>query len=52
MMGLQCKACGMTIEAQIRNSVYNGVSAWPIEEAREVLAGIRARGQRAPQVQS
>lgn len=28
---------GMTIEAQIRRSVINGVPAWPIEEAREAL---------------
>lgn len=30
-------ACGMTIEAQIRASVINGVPAWPVEEARDVL---------------
>ena len=28
---------GMTIEAQIRRSVYNGVPAWPFEEARDLL---------------
>jgi hypothetical protein len=28
---------GMTIDAQIRRSVYNQVPAWPIEEARAVL---------------
>ena len=28
---------GMTIDAQIRRSVYNKVPAWPIEEARVVL---------------
>jgi alcohol dehydrogenase YqhD (iron-dependent ADH family) len=28
---------GMTIDAQIRRSVYNKVPAWPIEEARSVL---------------
>lgn len=28
---------GMTIEAQIRRSVINGVPAWPIEEARDAL---------------
>ena len=33
-------AGGMTIEAQIRRSVYNGVPAWPIEEARDTLAEI------------
>jgi hypothetical protein len=31
-------AGGMTIDAQIRRSVYNKVPAWPIEEARAVLA--------------
>lgn len=31
-------AGGMTIDAQIRRSVYNQVPAWPIEEARVVLA--------------
>jgi hypothetical protein len=30
-------AGGMTIDAQIRQSVYNKVPAWPIEEARSVL---------------
>ena len=30
-------AGGMTIEAQIRRSVYNGVPAWPVEEARAAL---------------
>jgi hypothetical protein len=30
-------AGGMTIYAQIRQSVYNKVPAWPIEEARSVL---------------
>lgn len=29
---------GMTIDAQIRRSVYNQVPAWPIEEARAALA--------------
>ena len=28
---------GMTIEAQFRRSVYNGIPAWPIEEARAAL---------------
>ena len=28
---------GMTIEAQIRRTVINGVSAWAVEEAREAL---------------
>jgi len=32
-------AGGMTIEAQIRRSVINGVPAWPIEEARATLEG-------------
>ena len=31
-------AGGMTIDAQIRRSLYNQVPAWPIEEARAVLA--------------
>lgn len=31
-------AGGMTIEAQIRRSVYNRVPAWPIEEARAALS--------------
>jgi len=31
--------CGMTIEAQIRASVYNRVPAWPVEEARAALGG-------------
>jgi hypothetical protein len=30
-------AGGMTIEANIRCSIYTGVPAWPIEEAREFL---------------
>jgi hypothetical protein len=30
-------AGGMTLEAQIRRSVYNNVPAWPIEEARGAL---------------
>lgn len=30
-------AGGMTIEANIRGSVYTGVPAWPIEEARAAL---------------
>jgi hypothetical protein len=34
---------GMTIDAQLRNSVYNGVPAWPIEEAREMLDEINCR---------
>lgn len=34
---------GMTIEAQLRNSVYTGVPAWPIEEAREMLDEINSR---------
>ena len=33
---------GMTIEANIRGSVYMGVPAWPIEEARATLAKLRA----------
>lgn len=34
---------GMTIEAKIRGSQYNGVSAWPIEEADEVLSAHNER---------
>lgn len=34
---------GMTIEANIRGSQYNGVSAWPIEEADEVLSAHNER---------
>lgn len=30
---------GMTIEAQIKRSTINGVSAWAVEEAREVFDG-------------
>lgn len=33
-------AGGMTIEANIRGCIYTGVPAWPIEEARAVLAEI------------
>ena len=33
---------GMTIEANIRGSVYMGVPAWPIEEARATLAKLRS----------
>lgn len=36
-----CGIGGMTIEANIRGSVYNNVPAWPIEEARAALATIR-----------
>jgi hypothetical protein len=32
---------GMTIEANIRGSVYTGVPAWPIEEARTTLAELK-----------
>jgi DNA repair exonuclease SbcCD ATPase subunit len=35
-------AGGMTLEAQIRRSVYNNVPAWPIEEARAALGGREA----------
>jgi hypothetical protein len=40
--------CGMTIEAQMRASVYNGVPVWPIEEAREMLDEINARAALTP----
>lgn len=33
-------AYGMTIEAQIRGSVYHRVPAWPVEEARAELERI------------
>jgi len=36
-------AGGMTIDAQIRHSVYNKVPAWPIEEARSVLAELEGK---------
>lgn len=32
---------GMTLEANIRGSVYIGVPAWPIEEARAALAALQ-----------
>lgn len=32
-------AGGMTIDAQIRRTVINGVSAWAVEEARAALTG-------------
>ena len=38
-------AGGMTIEAQIRRSVYNGVPAWPIEEARAALTAYKEAGE-------
>lgn len=28
---------GMSIESQIRKSVYNGIPAWPIENVREIF---------------
>lgn len=34
--------CGMTIEANIRGSVYRCVDAWPIEIARSALDRLRA----------
>lgn len=33
-----CGVGGMTIDANIRGSVYTGVPAWPIEEAQTTLA--------------
>ncbi len=33
--------CGMTIEANIRGSVYRCVDAWPIEIARSALDRLR-----------
>lgn len=38
-------AGGMTIDAQIRRSVYNQVPAWPIEEARTTLAELKGEQQ-------
>jgi len=38
-------AGAMSIEANIRGSKYNGVPAWPIEEARAILALIDARAK-------
>ena len=32
-----CGVGGQTIESNIKGSVYNGVDAWPIEEARDAL---------------
>jgi hypothetical protein len=32
---------GMTIEAQIKRSTINGVSAWAVEEARQILEGTK-----------
>ena len=37
-----CGAGGMTIEANIRGSVYSGVDAWPVEEARDAHDDFRA----------
>jgi len=37
-----CGVGGMTIEANIKGSIYTGVPAWPIEEARDVFYEIRA----------
>lgn len=34
---------GMTIDAQIRRSIYNRVPAWPIEEARAILDEIKGK---------
>jgi hypothetical protein len=36
-------AGGMTIEANIRGSVYTGVPAWPIEEAHTTLAELKGQ---------
>ena len=37
-----CGIGGMTIEANVRGSVYSGVDAWPVEEARDALTALRA----------
>jgi hypothetical protein len=34
---LEKGAGGMTVEAQIKRTVLNGVPAWPVEEARAAL---------------
>ena len=34
-------AGGMTIEANVKGSIYTGVPAWPIEEARTALAELK-----------
>lgn len=34
--------CGMTVEAQTRASNYNGVDAWPLEEAIDALTALEA----------
>ena len=39
-------ACGQTIEASIRASVYNGVPAWPLEELRAALTAPAQTGER------
>ncbi len=41
-------AGGMTIEANMRNSVYNGVNVWEVEAAFEKLE----RALRAPEASS
>lgn len=38
-------AGGMTVEANIRGSVYTGVPAWPLEEARTTLAELKGQDQ-------
>ena len=37
---------GMTIDAQIRRSVINGVPAMPVEEARAALDALAAQGEK------
>jgi hypothetical protein len=34
-------AGGMSIEANVKGSIYTGVPAWPIEEARTTLAELK-----------
>lgn len=36
-----CGIGGMTIEVNIKGSIYTGVPAWPIEEARTTLAELK-----------
>jgi len=45
-------AGGMTIDAQIRRSVINGVPAWPIEEARALLDKYKATSTERPAMPS
>lgn len=35
--------CGMTIDAQIRHSYYNGVDAWAVEELIEARSALEKK---------